>query len=156
VLGLALSATGAHDEGLQLVVEATAERARKGALNLQTMWLTCQAQLERKAGRPQQALELLEYAEQELVRSRQETFYLPELLRARGESLRDLGRAEGEAALQEACQEARRTGALGLELRAAVSLADPASLQSTLKRFGPDQDSPELAAARLQGAGAWR
>jgi predicted ATPase/DNA-binding winged helix-turn-helix (wHTH) protein len=52
-----------------------------------------------------------------------ETFYVPEMLRVKGHILRSLGRlAEAEASLQESLELSRKQGALGWELRAALTL----------------------------------
>lgn len=75
------------------------------------------------AGRPGEALATLDDA-LALCEQTAERWFLPELLRIKGELLRQDARPGAEALFRQSLGLARRQGALALELRAALSLAE--------------------------------
>jgi len=94
-----------------------------GSVSAIGMWTSLVVELLAARGRTKEALELL----QECIAHHDvgSTYYLPEMLRLRGELLRSDDAAAAEASLREAVAMARRQGARLFEQRASRALAEP-------------------------------
>jgi tetratricopeptide (TPR) repeat protein len=139
-------------------VEAALIENRTGYHFMQAFAIAELARMLDRAGRYHEALGKLDTAVSEALHDH-DRFLAPEVLRRRGELLGRMGRVEeADAALGESLRVARRMGAVGHELMAALSLARlrveagrstaaRKTLTTTLARLEPGVDLPERAEA---------
>jgi tetratricopeptide (TPR) repeat protein len=138
--------------------KALRDHEQAGHRGMRSLGIAELARVLEEEGRPEEALVVLVSATSEAARG-EDVFLLSEMLRRRGELLARLGRVdEAAATLRRSLKVARRGGASGLELRAALSLARllvaegrsaaaRRALDAMLARLPGDVDTPERAEA---------
>jgi predicted ATPase len=119
--GGALAELGQVREGFALCDQALAALGPGGA-NVSTLVLGLRADVQRKAGRGEEALHLLAEAIDRAERTG-ECYFEAELHRLKGEALQQTDSAQAEDCFREAIAVAQGQQAKSLELRAAMSLA---------------------------------
>ena len=110
------------EEGIARIEEALADYRATGAGTVVVQALALLAEAQRRAGRPERGLDLLEEALAAVERGG-ERILEAELHRIRGELLQALPGGEAEPSLRRAIEVARAQGARMWELRAATALA---------------------------------
>jgi tetratricopeptide (TPR) repeat protein len=140
----------------QRMRSALADSERGGYRLFRSLALAEVASLEAAGGHLTEALLTIEEATKEAKR-RTDRFFLPEILRRRGDLLASAGeRDRARSTLRRSLRAAQRSGAFCLELRASLSLArllaadrryDAArhALSSVISRLPDDVDAPERA-----------
>ena len=140
------------------IEKALRDHEQAGHRGMRSLGIAELARVLEEEGRPEEALVALVSATSEAARG-EDIFLLSEMLRRRGELLARLGRVDEAAAmLRRSLGVARRGGATGLELRAALSLARllaaegrgaaaRRALEAMLARLPGDVDMPERAEA---------
>ncbi|HVH06610.1 MAG TPA: hypothetical protein VNE71_11480, partial [Myxococcota bacterium] len=161
--GWALAQRGDTEEGIAEMRRALAAHRAAGAEMGRPSHLALLAEAEGRAGRPEEALRVLDEALATVAQTG-ECSYEAELHRLKGELLSATGReAEGRRCLEGALALARRQGARSLELRAALSLAgrgrgrpraaDERRLRDVCASFTEGFETADLRAARSLLAG---
>ena len=159
----ALAQRGDAEEGIAEMRRALAAHRAAGAEMGRPSHLALLAEAEGRAGRPEEALRVLDEALATVAQTG-ECSYEAELHRLKGELLSATGReAEGRRCLEGALALARRQGARSLELRAALSLAgrgrgrprtaDERRLRDVCASFTEGFETADLRAARSLLAG---
>jgi len=135
VLGRALAEVNRADEGVDLIEQGIAGMSQTGSRVAMTLYLGWLAETQRAAGRQPQALETIDRA---LSINPEELFFLPELLRIRGDIRGQTNRRDlAEADLREAIARSVAMGAKMYQLRSAISL---------FRLLGDDGDAREQLA----------
>jgi tetratricopeptide (TPR) repeat protein len=120
-LGRARASLGKAAEGSELIRDGLQAMAQTGSRVAITMYLTWQAEAEALNGRFDDALETIERAANANL---EERFYLPEMIRTRGELLLSKNDTPAaESSFREAIILSKKMGARSFELRAATNLA---------------------------------
>jgi predicted ATPase len=120
--GWVKSAAGEIDNGISSIREGIGAYCRTGAQAWTPLFYALEAEAEALRGHVEAALGILDHALQ-TARALHETWFEAELVRRRGELLRDRDQQSAEALSREALEIARRQEAKLWELRAAASLA---------------------------------
>jgi predicted ATPase len=120
--GWVKSATGEIDNGISSIRDGIAAYCQTGAQVWTPLFYALEAEAEALRGHIEAALAILDRALQ-TSRELHENWFEAELVRRRGELLRDRDQWSAEALFREALEIARRQEAKLWELRAAVSLA---------------------------------
>ena len=150
--------TPAASDRVTRIEKALRDHEQAGHRGMRSLGIAELARVLEDEGRSEEALATMVSATSEAARG-EDIFLLHEILRRHGELLARLGRVdEAEATLRRSLRVARRGGAVGLELRAVLSLARllvaegrgaaaRRALEAMLARLPDDVDTPERAEA---------